>query len=124
MRAAGVHVPQIFVSDLEQGFLLLSDLGAEAYLASLTDSNADQLFSDAIDTMIRWQLSTTDGVLPPYDDALLRRELNLFPDWFVARHLERPLTDAQNAALARMFSRIVAANLAQARVFVHREHGP
>ena len=124
MQAAGVHVPQIFVCDLEQGFLLLSDLGADTYLASLTDANADQLFGDAIDTMIRWQRSSADGVLPPYDEALLRREMNLFPDWFVARHLGRRLTDAQSAALARMFSCIAAANLAQARVFVHRDYMP
>jgi len=124
MRAAGVHVPDILVSDLGQGFLLLSDLGAETYLASLSESNADQLFGDAVDALIRWQLCTSDGVLPPYDDAMLRRELSLFPDWFIARHLEHPLTAAQDAALAQMFSRIVAANLAQPRVFVHRDYMP
>jgi aminoglycoside/choline kinase family phosphotransferase len=124
MRVAGVHVPDILVTDLGQGFLLLSDLGAETYLASLSDSNADQLFGDAVDALIRWQLSTADGVLPPYDEALLRRELNLFPDWFIARHLQQPLTAAQNAALAQMFSRIVTVNLAQPRVFVHRDYMP
>ena len=124
MRAAGVHVPDILVSDLAQGFLLLSDLGNATYLKSLTDANADEFFSDAIDALIRWQLSTADGVLPPYDEKLLRRELSLFPDWFIARHLQRRLNSTQDAVLAQMFSIIVAANLAQPKVFVHRDYMP
>ena len=124
MRAAGVHVPDILVSDFGQGFLLLSDLGAQTYLTSLSDSNADQLFGDAIDALIRWQLSTVEGSLPPYDEELLRRELGLFPEWFIARHLQQTLTTMQNATLAQVFSRIVAANLTQSRVFVHRDYMP
>ena len=124
MRAAGVHVPDILVSDFAQGFLLLSDLGDETYLGSLTDANADELFGDAIDALIRWQLATIDGVLPPYDEKLLRRELSLFPDWFIARHLQRKLTVKQDAALEQMFSCIVAANLAQPKMFVHRDYMP
>lgn len=124
MRAAGVHVPEILSSDLSQGFLLLSDLGDVTYLMSLTDDNADELFCDAIDALIRWQLSTADGVLPPYDENLLRRELGLFPDWFIARHLQRQLTPTQHAALAQMFSVIVAESLAQPKVFVHRDYMP
>ncbi len=124
MRAAGVHVPTIVASDLAQGFLLLSDLGDATYLNSLTDANADELFGAAIDALIRWQLASTPGVLPPYDEKLLRRELGLFPDWFVARHLPRKLSAAQNADLEQMFTRIVAANLAQPMVFVHRDFMP
>ncbi len=124
MRAAGVHVPEILSSDLSQGFLLLSDLGDATYLTSLTDDNADELFCDAIDALIRWQLSTADDVLPPYDENLLRRELGLFPDWFIARHLQRQLTPTQHAALAQMFSVIVAENLRQPKVFVHRDYMP
>ena len=124
MRAAGVHVPDILVSDLAQGFLLLSDLGDTTYLTSLTDANADEFFGDAIDALIRWQLSTAEGVLPPYDEKLLQRELSLFPEWFVARHLHRQLTSTQEAALVQMFSVIMAANLAQPQVFVHRDYMP
>ncbi|MEO8186254.1 MAG: phosphotransferase [Burkholderiaceae bacterium] len=124
MLAAGIHVPDILVSDIAQGFLLLTDLGDATYLASLTDANADQFFGDAIDALIRWQLCTAEGVLPPYDEKLLRRELSLFPDWFVARHLQHQLTAAQDATLAQMFDRIVAANLAQPKVFVHRDYMP
>ena len=65
MRQAGVNVPDVLSSDLTQGFLLLTDLGDTTYLAALNDDNASQLFEDAIDTLIRWQLSTRDGLLPP-----------------------------------------------------------
>ena len=124
MRSAGVNVPEVLDSDLTQGFLLLTDLGDATYLQSLNDSNAAELFADAIDTLIRWQQRTVDGVLPPYDEALLRRELNLFPDWFIARHLKRELTAPQKAVLDQMFACIVEANLAQPRVFVHRDYMP
>ena len=124
MRAAGVHVPDILVSDLAQGFLLLSDLGDKTYLTSLTDANADEFFGDAIDALIRWQLSTAEGVLPPYDEKLLQRELSLFPEWFIARHLHRQLTSTQEGALVQMFNVIMAANLAQPQVFVHRDYMP
>ncbi|MGZ9074958.1 MAG: aminoglycoside phosphotransferase family protein, partial [Burkholderiaceae bacterium] len=124
MRSAGVNVPEVLVSDLAQGFLLLTDLGNATYLHTLNDSNAAELFGDAINTLIRWQQRTVDGILPPYDEALLRRELNLFPDWFIARHLQRKLTASQNAVLEQMFTRIVAANLAQPKVFVHRDYMP
>ena len=124
MRAAGMHVPDILSSDLAQGFLLLSDLGDSTYLASLTDANADRLFGDAIDALVRWQLATVHGALPSYDEQLLRRELALFPDWFVAQHLQRELTVTQRAALEQMFARIVAATLAQPKVFVHRDYMP
>ena len=124
MRTAGVHVPDVLVSDTAKGFLLLSDLGTATYLTSLTDANADEFFGDALDAVIRWQLSTTDEALPPYDENLLRRELSLFPDWFVARHMQRQLIAAQNAVLAQMFNLIVATNLAQPKVFVHRDYMP
>ena len=124
MRQAGLHVPDILVTDLAQGFLLLSDLGTATYLTSLTESNVDQLFGDAIDAVVRWQLSTAAEALPPYDEKLLQRELSLFPDWFIARHLQRQLTPAQEAVLAQMFNCIVAMNLAQPKVFVHRDYMP
>ena len=123
MRQAGVNVPDVLSSDLTQGFLLLTDLGDTTYLTALNDDNASQLFEDAIDTLIRWQLSTRAGLLPPYDELLLRRELSLFPDWFVARHLQRELTGKQ-AVIEQMFTRIVASNRSQSTVFVHRDFMP
>ncbi len=127
MAAAGVPVPRIVEQDLAQGFLLLTDLGTRTYLAALdgaTASVAAPLMSDAIDALIAWQSASRPGVLPDYDDALLRRELALFPDWYVARHLGITLDDAQRRVLDAAFDRIVANNLAEARVYVHRDYMP
>ena len=76
---------------------------------------------DATDALIRWQQATRDAALPPYDEALLARELALFPDWYVGRHLGVALTPAQQTTLAESFRRILDNNLAQPRVFVHRD---
>jgi len=124
LREAGLNAPEIVAADEHQGFLLLSDLGRSTYLDVLNDDNADTLFADALDALVKWQLATRAGTLPPYDDALLRRELALFPDWYIARHLGHTLTAEQNADLQRMFDRIVASNLAQPAVYVHRDYMP
>jgi N-acetylmuramate 1-kinase len=124
MREADVHVPEILASDLTQGFLLLTDLGNETYLNALNADNADTLFGDAIDALVMWQLASREGVLPAYDEALLRRELNLFPDWYVARHLKVELTPPQHRVLEEAFARILESNLAQPTVFVHRDFMP
>jgi N-acetylmuramate 1-kinase len=124
MAAAGVHAPRIVAEDVANGYLLLTDLGTQTFLDVLNEANAQDLFAAAIDTLIRWQLSSKPGVLPPYDEALLRRELNLFPDWYVARHLLHTLSGQQRATLERMFALIIKTNLAQASVFVHRDYMP
>ena len=121
---AGVHAPHVLAQDLDQGFLLLTDLGDTTYLRALDAANANELFHDATDTLLRWQLATRPGVLPPYDDALLRRELELFPEWYVARHLGESLTMAERTALTQVFDAIIASNLAQPMVFVHRDYMP
>ena len=112
LAAAGVHAPQVIAQDLEQGFLLLSDLGTRTYLQVLDAGNAPQLFSDATDALIRWQLATRPGELPPYDEALLRRELNLFPDWYVGKHLKKTLSSSQQQTLEGLFSLLVKSALA------------
>ncbi len=124
LTQAAVHAPAIVAQDLEQGFLLLSDLGSTTYLQALNDSNADALFADATAALIRWQLASRAGVLPPYDEALLRRELNLFPDWYVARHLGQTLSDAQRTTLEQQFTLVVSSCLAQPCVYVHRDYMP
>lgn len=124
MRAAGVNAPQVLAQDLERGFLLLTDLGDTTYLAALNDANAERLFGDAIDTLIKWQLATREGVLPPYNEALLRRECDLFPEWYIARHLGLQLSNAQRQALSDAVTSVVARSLAQAAVFVHRDYMP
>lgn len=119
---AGVNVPRVLALDLPRGFLLLSDLGARTYLDELDDGNADALYRDALAALVRIQAISRPGVLAPYDRALLERELNLFPDWYVARQLGKTLSDEQRNALQRAFERLLANNLAQPCVFVHRDY--
>ncbi len=121
-RDAGVHVPEVFAQDLEQGFLLLSDLGNTTYLNVLDATTAPALYSDANAALVDIQRASRPGVLPAYDRALLERELNLFPDWYVARHLGLTLDTAQTAALRNVFETLLANNLAQPPVFVHRDY--
>ena len=124
MAEAGMHVPQVIAQDLELGFLLLSDLGTASYLQALNDDTADQLFRDAIDALLRWQLASRPGVLPPYDEAMLTRELKLFPEWYIQRHCGVTLTTTQQQALAALFTLILKSNLAQPAVYVHRDYMP
>ena len=124
MRAAGVNAPQVLAQDLERGFLLLTDLGETTYLAALNDANADRLFGDATEALIKWQLASREGVLPPYDEALLRRECDLFQEWYVARHLGLRLPGAQKQTLSDMVTAVIAHSLAQPAVFVHRDYMP
>ena len=120
--AAGVHVPQVLAQDLAQGFLLLTDLGNTTYLQALNTSNAHELYGAATDTLITIQLASREFELPPYDKALLIREMYLFPEWYVTKHLQVSLDEKQNAALETVFQRILQNNLAQPRVFVHRDY--
>ena len=122
LRDAAVHVPAIFAADLAQGFLLMSDLGTRTYASALDAHDASALYDDALDALVRMQAIACDAALPPYDDALLRRELALFPDWYVERHRRRSLAAGERETLARVFDALVANNLAQPRVFVHRDY--
>jgi aminoglycoside/choline kinase family phosphotransferase len=122
--AAGVHAPNLHAQDLAQGFLLLSDLGTRTYLHELAPANAPKLFGDATDALIRWQLATRAGELPPYDEALLRREMQLFPQWYVAKHLGLELKQEQESLLEQVFAALVKSALAQPRVYVHRDYMP
>ena len=124
LQEAGIHAPEVLAQDLAQGFLLLTDLGTRTYLEELTDQNAAALFADATDALLRWQLATRTGVLPPYDEALLRREMNLFPEWYVGRHLKKELSGAQKNSLEKIFDLLVKSALAQPVVYVHRDYMP
>lgn len=124
LQQAGVHAPQVHAQDLAQGFLLLSDLGTRTYLDVLDEKNAANLFADATEALVRWQVATRAGELPPYDEPLLRREMQLFPDWYVARHLGVQLTPRQRESLEGIFSILVASALAQPKVYVHRDYMP
>jgi aminoglycoside/choline kinase family phosphotransferase len=124
LRAAGVHAPEVFAQDLASGFLLLADLGATTYLQALSAQNAPQLFADATDALIRWQLATRAGELPPYDEALLRREMNLFPEWYLERHLKKNLSAREKEILEGTYQVLVKSALAQPSVYVHRDYMP
>ncbi len=122
--AAGVYVPAVLAQDLAWGFLLLSDLGNITYLQALNEDpgSADRLYHDAVAALLEIQLASRPGALPDYDEALLLRELNLFPDWYLTRHLQAAPDASQKAELDRVFKQIVQNNLAQPRVFVHRDY--
>ena len=124
LREAGVHAPIVHAQDLAEGFLLLSDLGTKTYLAELDEATMQPLFADAVAALLRWQLATRPAALPPYDDALLRREMALFPEWYLSRHLGLQLSGAQRAALGEVESLLVASALAQPAVYVHRDFMP
>jgi aminoglycoside/choline kinase family phosphotransferase len=119
---AGVHVPAVYAHDLQQGFLLLSDLGTTTYLAALNAENAGRLYGDAFAALLRIQLASRPGLLAEYDRTLLERELRLFPDWYVARQLGRELDARQREVLETGFTALLENNLAQPRVFVHRDY--
>ncbi len=122
-RAAGAHVPDVLAEDLERGFLLLSDLGSTTYLAALgAGADAEALYRAAIDTLIRIQQASRPGALPAYDRTLLRRELDLFPDWYIGKHVAIPFGDSDRNALEAVFEKILAVNLAEPAVYVHRDY--
>lgn len=121
---AGLHAPAIVAADVAQGFLLLTDLGTQTYLDVLNEDNADRLLRDAIAALVSWQRASRADVLPPYDETLLRRELDLFADWYVARHLRATLSERQRQVLAQQYRLLLDAALAQPRVYVHRDFMP
>ena len=126
LAGAGLNAPQILAQDLARGFLLLSDLGTITYMAALKEApdRADELFSDASDALVRWQLASAPDILPSYDAALLRRELDLFPAWYIERHLNLRLKDTQKNVIEESFALIMRSNLAQPSVYVHRDYMP
>jgi len=125
LREAGLNAPEVVARDLGQGFLLLTDLGTTPYMEALrAGRDVDRLFGDATTALARWQAASRPGVLPEYDEALLRRELALFPDWYITRHLGIQLSPAQREALEGVFRAVLARNLAEPRVYVHRDYMP
>ncbi len=138
MADAGLQAPRVLAWDEAAGFMLLSDLGAQTMMdriappsevGAIAQASAahHELYMDAVDALVRWQLSSKPGVLPPYDDALLSRELALFPEWYVTKHRGFTLDAAGQATLDKAFAQIKASNLQSldgARVFVHRDFMP
>jgi aminoglycoside/choline kinase family phosphotransferase len=126
MQEAGLRVPEILAWEQAQGFLLLSDLGAQTMLQSMDLSAAPPLdqYLEAVDLLVQWQLASQPEVLPVYDKILLRRELELYPQWYIAQHLKLDLTAAQRSILDEAFERILQNNLSWPSVYVHRDFMP
>jgi aminoglycoside/choline kinase family phosphotransferase len=124
MAAAGLNVPRILAWDEPHGFMLLSDLGAQTVIERLSPEKPQDAYAwyqQATDTLLEWQKASLPGVLPVYDEALLRRELALFPEWYLGQHRGITLDAQQQATLDNAFKLIVAHNLAAPSVYVHRD---
>ena len=119
---AKLNAPKVLEKDVEQGFLLLTDLGNQTYLSALNQETAPKLYQDANNALIQMQLASKPGVLPEYDKALLTRELELFPEWYLGKHLQIQLDAKQKDDLAKVFELILENNLSQAQVIVHRDY--
>jgi len=131
MRAAGLNAPVVLEQSTEHGFLLLNDLGSRLYLNELREAvladdgvRVNGLMRDAVSALVSWQQHVDASQLPPYDDALLRRELQLFPDWCVAREYGQTWSDVQHAQWTAASDLLVQSALGQARVAVHRDYMP
>lgn len=122
LSKAGLNVPKILEQNLAEGFLLLNDLGTKTYLAELNHASADHLYQDATRALVLMQSASKPNVLPNYDEALLQRELDLFPEWYLKKHLNIELNQQQVEQIKNSFKLIIENNLAQARVYVHRDY--
>lgn len=127
IRGAGLNAPEVLECDAQQGFLLLGDLGTSLYLDRLREASAaqaDRLMRDAVQALVRFQQGVDAQTLPPYDAALLQRELDLFPDWCVAREFNIGWTGAQRQQWQRLCTLLIDSALAQPTVAVHRDYMP
>jgi len=122
LATTGVHVPEIFEKDLQQGFLLLEDLGSDLYLGQLNDESVESLYADATSALLQFQQYGSVEGLPDYDRELLAREMALFRDWLLERHLGLSLSEVENQMLSRAFEQLIDNALAQPRVLVHRDY--
>jgi N-acetylmuramate 1-kinase len=127
LHKASLLAPEVLAWDEPLGFMLLSDLGSQTMMDGINRSEPMANFPrymQATDALVRWQLASLPGILPAYDEALLRRELALFPDWYVAQHRHYLLTTEQQTTLQSTFDLIVRRNLAAPSVYVHRDFMP
>ena len=118
---AGLHVPAVAAVDGERGLLLIEDLGSRLYLPALNDASVEALYGDALNALLRMQTRVDAASLAPYDAAFLRRELELLPEWFLARHLGYRIDGGERAVLDRAFETLIANARAQPQCFVHRD---
>lgn len=124
LAKSGINVPKIYAEDLERGFLLLNDLGNKTYLDVIDRENADDLFNDALQALLAFQQLPMVAPLPSYDVALLRRELELFPQWYVKHELGIEFDPAQQMLWQQVTDLLIDSALAQPKVLVHRDYMP
>jgi aminoglycoside/choline kinase family phosphotransferase len=127
MAEAGLNVPRVLEWDEALGFMLLDDLGTRTMIEVVDPDNAPAnqgLYLAAVDALVTWQGASRPGVLPAYDEALLARELALFPDWYLARHKGVKVEGPLRETLDSTFKLIIERNLAAPRVYVHRDFMP
>ncbi|MFN3579871.1 MAG: aminoglycoside phosphotransferase family protein [Pseudomonas sp.] len=128
LAEAQVNTPTIFAEDVDQGFLLLEDMGSSTYLESIqqgvNEPELERMFATAISALVRWQASSRPGPLPEYDEATLRRELELFPEWYVDRVLQRSLSSAEAEDWQQLCTVLLDSILDEPKVFVHRDYMP
>jgi aminoglycoside/choline kinase family phosphotransferase len=124
LAKSGINVPKIYAEDLERGFLLLNDLGNQTYLDVIDSENADDLFNDALQALLAFQQLPMVAPLPSYDVALLRRELQLFPEWYVKHALGVEFDAAQQVLWQQVSDLLIDSALAQPKVLVHRDYMP
>lgn len=124
LAKSGINVPKIYAEDLDRGFLLLNDLGSKTYLDVIDGENADQLFNDALQALLAFQQLPMVAPLPSYDVALLRRELELFPEWYVKRELGVEFDSIQQQQWQHVSDLLIDSALAQPKVLVHRDYMP
>ena len=127
MLDAGLYAPRILAWDEPQGFMLLDDIGSQTMMDVINrdDPQANHgLYMRAVDALLTLQQSSRPGVLPAYDEALLQRELSLFPDWYLTQHRQLQIDSSQREMLDKTFQTIVQRNLAAPSVYVHRDFMP
>jgi aminoglycoside/choline kinase family phosphotransferase len=122
LKAINLNVPHVIASDLDQGFLLLTDLGSELYLSALNEQQVDQLYGDALKALAQMQIHANSDDLPLYDHQLLHQEMNLFIDWLLNKHVNLALSDIEHKELENCFDLLSSSALSQPQVFVHRDY--
>ena len=123
-KTGGVRVPSVLATDTEAGFVLMEDLGGPTLLQLIDADNAEHWFERALTQLLRIQRIPAPASLAAYDEALIRRELALFPEWFLGRHLGIELSELEALVLERAFDTLATAFLAQPQVLVHRDFMP
>ena len=127
MGMAGLNVPHVLEWDEPQGFMLITDLGMQTMIEAIEHNDIEAnraLYVAAVDALVAWQLASKRGRLPPYDRELLMRELQLFPDWYVAKHRGIAVEGKLRETFDAMFELIAQRNLASPSVYVHRDFMP